>query len=161
MTKYEEPDYWKDANYIKWTQESLATFCLSKNDIVTLTEKGLPDWVAPNLNFDNFELERNKLKLGEDREDRDIYIVVDSTRVLVGRNELILNSSPEKLRKALQLYAIMVEKAITADDQAVVENRICDQLIDQFYKELLLLDPPSLLRRSFWLDEIKRLRSHN
>ena len=86
MTKYLETDYWEDADYIKWSEENLAMFDLSKNDIQALTELGLPEWVAPNINFDHFELEPDTLKLGEDREDRDIYMLRGSSRILVGNN---------------------------------------------------------------------------
>ena len=159
MTKYLETDYWEGADYIKWPEENLAMFNLSKNDIKALTELGLPEWVAPNINFDHFELEPDTLKLGEDREDRDIYMLRGSSRILVGNNGMLFNSSPENLRKALQFYAIMVEKAILIDDEALVENRIEEALIDELQEELLKLDPDSLHSSSFWFNEINRLRS--
>lgn len=159
MTKYLETDYWGDADYITWSDENLAMFNLSKNDIQALIELGIPEWVAPNINFDHFELETDRLKLGEDREDRDIYMLRGSSRILVGNDGMLFNSSPENLRKALQFYAIMVEKAILIDDEALVENRIEGTLIDEFQEELLKLDPDSLHNSSFWFNEINRLRS--
>lgn len=161
MTKYVETDYWEDADYIKWSEENLAMFELSQNDIQALTKLGIPEWVAPNINFDHFKLAPDKLKLGEDRQDRDIYMLLGSSCIWVGNNGMLFNSSPENLRKTLQLYAVMVEKAILIDDEAVVENRIESKLIDEFQEELLKLDPDSLDSSSFWFNEIKRLRSRN
>lgn len=157
MTKYTEKQYWEDAEYIKWDKSIFTKTEAPISDIRALCDMGLPDWAAPNINFDHYPIEPAILKIGEDRDDRDIFINLKSLKVLVGSNRQFLNSSPYMLRKALQLYAIMVEKAIAIDEDSIVENRVDPSLIQELREELSQLDPLCLADNSFWSHEIVRL----
>ena len=160
MTNYSETDYWEDADYIKWDRNIFTEANASVGDIRALCDMGLPDWVAPNMNFDIYATESDILKIGEDRDDRDIFIELNTLRIMVGNNKQLLNSSPYKFRKALQIYAIMVEKAIALDEDSIVENRISTNLIQELKEELNALDPLCLGEQSFWSNEIVRLKNN-
>ena len=157
MTKYTEKQYWEDSEYIKWDKSIFTKVDAPLSDIRALCDMGLPDWVAPNINFDHYSTESATLKIGEDRDDRDIFIDLKSLKVLVGSRSQFLNSSPYTLRKALQLYAVMVEKAIAIDEDSIVENSVDPSLIQELRDELNQLDPLCLAESSFWSHEIVRL----
>ncbi|WP_369742655.1 hypothetical protein AB8S08_10065 [Pseudidiomarina sp. PP-1MA] len=157
MTKYTEKNYWEDADYIKWDRNIFTEVNAPISDIRALCELGLPDWAAPNINFDNYIPESETLKIGEDRDDREIFIDLKSLKVLVGSDKQFLNSSPYKLRKALQAYAIMVEKAIVIDEDSIIENRVKTSLVQELKEELKVLDPSCLTEDAFWSNEIARL----
>ncbi|MBA6234383.1 MULTISPECIES: hypothetical protein [unclassified Colwellia] len=159
MTRYTEKDYWEDAQYIKWDKNIFTKIDAPISDIRALCEMVLPDWAAPNINFDHYRLEPDILKIGEDRDDRDIFIDLKSLKVHVGSSNQLVNSSPYKLRKALQSYAIMVEKAIVIDEDSIVENRVETFLVQEFKEKLKKLDPQCLSEGSFWSNSIIRLSS--
>lgn len=161
MTVYSEDIYWEDANYVKWDQNELTAFNLNDEDIHSICSMGLPDWVAPNISFEIYEPDADRLKLGEDRNDRDIYISINNGAVYVGKDEQFMNSSVYLLRKALQLYAVMVEKALEIDTNSVVENRVHRGLVRDLEIGLCKLDPECTLNGNFWSEEIKRLHSQN
>ena len=157
MTIYTEKDYWEDVDYIIWDSNYLKGFNASIDDIRALCVLGLPDWVAPNINFDNYTVESDILKIGEDRDDRDIFIDLNTLQVLVGSGRQLVNTSPYLLRKALQFYAIMVEKAIAIDEDSFVENRVMTSLVQELKEELTALAPACLEAGTFWFDEVERL----
>ena len=157
MAIYTEKEYWEDVDYIKWDSNFLKRFNAPIGDIRALCDLGLPDWVAPNINFDNYAVESDILKIGEDRDDRDIFIDLNSLQVLVGSVRQLVNTSPYLLRKALQFYAIMVEKAIAIDEDSFVENRVITSLIQELKEELNALDPACIEVGTFWFDEVERL----
>lgn len=160
MTNYLETDYWEDADYIKWDRNIFTEVNASVGDIRALCDMGLPDWVAPNMNFDIYTIESDILKIGEDRDDRDIFIDLKTLKVMVSSDKQLINSSPYKFRKALQLYAIMVEKAIAVDEDSIVENRVATNFIQELREELNVLDPLCLAEGSFWYNEIDRLSNN-
>ena len=149
MTEYTEKDYWEDARFIKWDRRLITSIGASFSDIRALCDMGLPDWVAPHINFELYDIETDRLKLGEDADDRDIFINLKSLQVLVGENNQLLNSSAFKLRQALQLYAIMIEKAILIDKDAAIENKIDSKLVYEFQDKLNKLDPQCLVGDTF------------
>ena len=160
MIDMTEDIYWEDTEYIKLNRRLLISLGFPLGDIGALSDIGLPDWAAPNINFDYYEAEKNRLKLGEDRNDKDIFVSFSSFKVLVGDNEKMVNSSALQLRKALQKYAIMVERALLQNDNAVIENQIAGEFIEEFRLQLSELDPSSILAGTFWSEEINRLSSH-
>jgi len=158
MTNYTEDIYWADVDYIKWGKNTFEKLDLNLGDIRALCELGFPEWAAPNINFEIYDVEADQLKLGEDRDDRDIIISFNTYKILVGDENQLINSSVFYLRKALQLYAIMIEKSIVIDEDSFVENRINDELIKELKGELRTLDPECLSPGSFWTEELLRLR---
>ncbi|MCG9732324.1 hypothetical protein L1D44_21320 [Shewanella sp. Isolate13] len=161
MNKYTESMYWEDANYIRWSKDMFTSLALSIGDIRALSDMGIPEWVAPNLNFDNYESENTRLKLGEDREDRDIFLCFDAYNILIGEDSQFMNSSAFHMRKSLQLYAVMVEEALLIDGESIIKNKVDNLVIDEFEKQLFTLDPPSTFEGSFWFTELLRLKSRN
>ncbi|MEM0515684.1 hypothetical protein WCN91_09730 [Pseudoalteromonas sp. YIC-827] len=157
MTRYSEKDYWGDTQFIKWDKSIFTEIDAPISDIRALCEMGLPEWAAPNINFDNYPCKLDSLKIGEDRDDRDIFIDLVSLKVMAGSDEQLMNTSPFKLRKALQFYAIMVEKAIAIDEDSFVENTVEANLIQKLKEELNGLDPSCLAEGAFWFNEIVRL----
>jgi hypothetical protein len=154
---YEESTYWEDAHYVTWEPDGLRNCKLSDKDLEVLCAIGIPSWVAPNMHFDNFEMQGDILKLGEDRDDRDIYVNKSTGVVCVGRDEQFMNTSVFSLRRTLQQYAIMVEKAVNLDRQSVRENRISSDLIIAFKEALKRLDSFALVDGLFWSKEIERI----
>jgi hypothetical protein len=158
MTHFAEADYWKECDFIKWSKSIFSNSTTSISDVKALCELGLPEWAAPNINFDMYDIHNGILKIGEARDDRDILLNLNSLNISISDNQLLVNTSPHKLRESLKLYAIMVEKAIASDEEAFVENRVSEQLVDELKDGLKKLDPECLSGKSFWIDEIKRLK---
>lgn len=152
--------YWAESNYIKWSKAELTKTGLPDSDIQALCEQGIPEWVAPNLYFEKNEVNSQHLKLGEDREDRSIYLCLEKHNIVVDTLSQLMNSSATQLRRSLQLYAVMIEGAILISENAVIDNNIDDDLIDKFENELAKIDIKSLSIGTFWFEEIKRLRNH-
>ncbi len=157
MINYLESDFWEGADYIKWERSIFLEEGASVGDIRALCEMGLPDWVAPNINFDKYSSKSGTLKIGEDRDDRDIFIELRTLEVKVGSDNQFINTSPYKFRKSLQLYAIMVENAIAIDDNSVVENKIATHLIEDLRAALSELDSACVAKETFWFNELVRL----
>lgn len=61
------------------------------------------------------------------------------------------------MRKSLQQYALMVEKALLSNKNAVIENKIPGKLIEEFRNELLKIDPNAVAENTFWSKEIFRI----
>ena len=80
--------YWQDNEYIKWKLEFLQNNTFSNSDIEALYYKGLPEWAAPNMYFFHSSKTNNgELIIGEDRNDRKIYMMLRPnkfTRVKTG-----------------------------------------------------------------------------
>lgn len=157
MKTYQEHDYWDDVNYLRWDYEKLSTSNLSNADLEAVCKLGLPTWVAPNINFELHECSDNYLQLGEDREDRAIKVSLKTGLVTVGPTDQYMNCNVYSMRKSLQFYAIMVEKAIEVNDEAIVKNIIDKKLISEFRLQMSALDEVAVLEGSFWAEEIKRL----
>ena len=150
-------EFWADIEFIKWDKALFHSIYLTNIDIKVLTEEGLPEWVAPHLNFDHFVLESNRLKLGEDKEDRDIFICLDNFKILVGNNNQLINSSVSQLKESLKLYAIMIEKAISLTSDEFDDVIIPKNLISELETELVAIDCECVKNGSFWSEELTRL----
>ena len=149
--------YWDDTGFIYLDRNMLESINFSLVDIDTLSKEGLPAWVAPNINFDIYDVVGQSLKLGEDRDDNDIFISLPGHIVYVGHPKLVMNTSPVKLRATLVLYAEMVEKMYLIDQDAMINNQINPKFIEEFKSELGLLDPIAIQGDTFWNREIYRL----
>ncbi|NRB25800.1 MULTISPECIES: SUKH-4 family immunity protein [Shewanella] len=153
----ENESFWEDIKLIKTDQSLLRTLGFSSQDISVLSGKGLPEWAAPNMNFDIFEPSVGRLKLGEDRDDQDIFISLNTFKVLFSDRELLVNSSVQQFRGTLKVYAQMIDNAIEVDEESVISNTIPRQLINSFATELAQLDPLAALPGTFWMNEVQRL----
>ncbi len=66
MPTLDEP-YWEDVDFIHFDSAMLQSKGFSLESINALSKKGLPEWAAPNINFDYHEPSSQFLKIGEDR----------------------------------------------------------------------------------------------
>ena len=152
--------YWQDNEYIKWKLEFLQNNTFSNSDIEALYYKGLPEWAAPNMYFFHSSKTNNgELIIGEDRNDRKIYIDVASKQVYSGEDRLFVNSNVSLFRKALQIYALMIEAAIAKDANAFIDSKIENELVHKFECQLLSLDSKSLQRGYFLATRNKQNKS--
>lgn len=155
-----EEHYWNEADFIRMERSLMVSLGFSFEDIQALSVKGLPEWTAPNLNFDVPVNSNGNLVIGEDRNDNQIFIELSTLRVLVGDGKQLMNSSGHLLRKTLKLYAVLVEKATVLDENAFIDNQIPNDFIEAFHAKLALLDPVALAKGCFWQVEICRLLNH-
>lgn len=156
MTDLDNEYYWHDSDFIKYDSLLLSSLGLDKETVEVLSINGLPEWAAPNINFGFFDSKDNVLKIGEDRDENDIYIDVQSGKVLFGARESVININTKALRDTLKAYAEMVEKAISVDENSVVENQIPDDLIFEFQEKLSRIDSYAVENTGFWIKEIER-----
>lgn len=156
MKSYNEKDYWGDANYVYWDRSLFENSVLKNEDISVLCDLGIPSWVAPNMHFESMTPSGSVLNLGEDRDDRAIYVCLCSGTVYLDTS-IFMNSSVNVMRKSLQQYALMVEKALLSNKNAVIENKIPGKLIEEFRNELLKIDPKAVAENTYWSKEILRI----
>jgi hypothetical protein len=156
IKNYKESQYWGDANYILWNRSVLSNYSISDAGINSLCEFGIPSWVAPNMNFDLYEPKGVNLKLGEDRDDNDIILSLDTGIVTIGKFAKFMNSDVVLMRLTLQIYAVMIEKAIEIDEEAIIENNIDRKLIEKFRQNLYSIDKLAVEPETFWFEEIQR-----
>lgn len=154
-----EDIYWGDSHYIKWDKKLFDYLSISSDDIRALCVLGLPEWVAPNINFGIYGITPSGIKLGEDREDRNIVLSFDTKKIYVGNEMQFMNSSALQLRGALKLYAEMIEDTLAKDENSFVENRIDINLVKKLKNSLKSLDTDCLAVNSFWSTELSRLIS--
>lgn len=159
MHKLDEP-YWDDADFIYWDRAMLQSKGFTVESIDTLSKKGLPEWAAPHINFDHYKPSSQSLRIGDDRSDSPIYINFDTMNVLLGSHGLFINSQPTALRKTLKLYAAMVDKALSINEDSFINNAISNDLIHSFKIKLQTLDKKAVDKNSFWAKEIERLLNH-
>ncbi|MDC5822101.1 hypothetical protein OPW19_20010 [Vibrio europaeus] len=157
--EFTEKCYWGGGNYVKWNENILYQLGMTRRDIKTLSCLGLPEWAAPNIYFDHFDVSENLLKIGEDREDRDICINLNNFNVVIGGENQFINKNVELFRMALSEYAIMVESSIRISESLFVENKIPAQLVDDFMTRLKNIDELSVREGCFWHSEYMRIRS--
>lgn len=153
--------YWADSDFVKQDPVFLSSLGLDSNTIEILSEKGFPEWAAPNIYFGICKLNGAFLKIGETRDDEDILLDIKSGRVVLGMGSTIVNSSVALFRESLKAYAVMVEKSININDDSVVENQIPDNLILDFKTTLSNIDGVAVNNNSFWNKEIERCLSHS
>ncbi|MFT4926238.1 MAG: hypothetical protein ACI8WB_002336 [Phenylobacterium sp.] len=158
MPTLEEP-YWEDADFIRFDSAMLQSKGFSLESINSLSKKGLPEWAAPNINFDYYKPNNTHLKIGTDRNALTIYIRFDTMAVWLELDEIFINSNPVCFREALKLYAEMVDKATLVDEDSFINNDIPDELINIFKAELTIIDKKAMDKGSFWVKEIERLLS--
>ncbi len=149
--------YWEDSDLVHFDDMMLKSKGFDLASIEALSQMGLPEWVAPNMNFDFYEPNNQFLKIGEDRDDQSICVCFETMFVMLCPKGTFINSNPSLFRKTLKLYAAMVEDAILIDEDAVVENNIENDLIKTFQGNLSVLDKKAEDTDSFWSREINRL----
>lgn len=157
MNIYTSEVYWEDSSFIKQDETLLNSLNFSSKSIEVLSNKGFPEWAAPNINFDIFEPGVDHFKLGEDRDDQEILVDLKTFQVHVGVCMIFMNSSVWHLRETLKLYAEMIEIAIDECENFPARQVLPKKLVGVFREKLEVLDAKAVIPESFWLNEIKRL----
>lgn len=152
--------YWKDAHYIKYNRKFLLSINLDKDSIEILSVHGFPEWVAPNMLLGICEVYDDLLKIGESRDDENIYIEIKSGVIVYDTERKFVNSNIKLFLDTLKEYAEMIEKAISVNENATTDNLIPDHLILKFKKKLQEIDASSINSDTFWMKEIERCFSH-
>jgi hypothetical protein len=155
-----DEQYWEGVDLIQFDGDMLQSKGFSLQSIDVLSKKGLPEWAAPNMNFDYYEPNKLFLKIGEDRNDESIYVDFETMFILLGTDGVFINSDPFLFRTTLKLYAEMVEAAILINEDAFIDNKIKNSLIERFIDELKTIDEKALDADSFWSNEVYRLLKH-
>jgi len=157
INEYHESQYWDDAKYIFWDRSILTKYGANNEALNVLCERGIPSWVAPNMYFGLYAPVGTSLKLGEDRDDNDIVLSLNTGVVTVGKLAKFMNSDVSLMRITLQFYAVMIEKALEVDEEAIIKNNIDSKLIEEFRHNLYSIDNFATEPKSFWFDDIHRL----
>jgi hypothetical protein len=162
MTLFEPESFWQDSEFIKFDETFFTSSGFEQGDIKALCYQGFPDWAAPNMNFDHFcqKPDSTSFKIGEDRDERDIWIDIQSRFILCSMNKIFVNSSAQLFRETLKLYGQMIESAIALNSKAATNNTIPDVFITNFRDELSLIDHRAIVSDSFWYQEIERRYGH-
>lgn len=154
--------YWEDANFVHFDEGLLKMKGFSTESIDALHHKGLPRWVAPHINIDvdYYESDSEYFTIGEDGDDQSIYIDLTTMFVLLGHEQMFINSTPSLFRKSLKLYAEMIEKALLNNKDALTNNMISAALIEEFRNRLHAIDQKAVEMRSFWIQEASKLTEY-
>lgn len=156
---------------------------LSNDALVFLAQTGIPTYAAPHLYFGEFD-DGQFLPLLKDwswrkqayenepkawvigcAPDESPVCIMENGQIFIyrtSRDRQLLNNSLPQLIGALVVYAIMVDKTVSErGDDAFMTNDIPEHLIDEFEKELLVVDGDCCMTSSFWSNELHRLRKQS
>lgn len=172
---------------IAFTPESLQAITLPEASTEFLLNAGLPDSVAPFLDFHGHGSRRLQsasaayptgpefkrfLCIGTSGSGDPICIDTESICIDTESNGAVvllfhddnfrvvpMNSSVEKLADSLLAFRKLVDATCELNgEDAFLDGDVPNQLIDKLAEDLAAIDPDCMVERSFWFAEVKSLQ---
>ena len=158
-----------EENFIYFDKQDLLNLKLKKNDEDFLCTSGIPEWAAPNMFFFNQSsidlIDECYFFFGEDSQDRKVCIDTKNENIIVilenNCASHFVNSSLQAFFTSIYEYMLMVDEALSLNgESAFINNNIPSKVIENFSTRVARFDALAVANKSFWEEEIFRLKSH-